>query len=154
MQLPATMQRVEQSSPDSANDRIRRQTEINVRSYAALGDAAIARRLDELEREWDIERTLETNAAAIAFTGVALGAAVNKRFLVIPAIVTGFLLQHALQGWCPPVPFFRAAGVRTAREIDEERMALKALRGDFDGVASSSDNDQLRAHRALTAARM
>jgi hypothetical protein len=46
-----------------------------------------------------------------------------------------FLLQHALQGWCPPVPFFRSRGVRTAREIDQERYALKALRGDFAKVS-------------------
>src|SRR5690348_10746194 len=47
----------------------------------------------------------------------------------------------ALQGWCPPVPFFRSRGVRTAYEINQERYALKALRGDFaktlDGAAAS-----------------
>ena len=45
-----------------------------------------------------------------------------------------FLLQHALQGWCPPLPLFRRLGVRTAREIARERYALQALRGDFDDV--------------------
>jgi hypothetical protein len=28
----------------------------------------------------------------------------NNRWLVLPIAVTGFLLQHAIQGWCPPIP--------------------------------------------------
>jgi hypothetical protein len=59
---------------------------------------------------------------------------VDRRLFLLPAIVAGFLLQHALQGWCPPVPLFRHLGFRTAAEIDEERYALKALRGDFRNV--------------------
>ncbi len=37
----------------------------------------------------------------------------------------------AVQEWCPPVPVFRRLGVRTCQEIDEEKYALKILRGDF-----------------------
>ena len=40
-------------------------------------------------------------------------------------------LRSVLQGWCPPVPVLRRLGVRTQGEIDEEKAALKALRGDF-----------------------
>ncbi len=53
---------------------------------------------------------------------------------MVPAIVAGFLLQHAVQGWCPPVPIFRRMGIRTAREIDSERYALKIIRGDFESL--------------------
>jgi hypothetical protein len=35
-----------------------------------------------------------------------------------------FLLQHGLQGWCPPLPVLRRLGVRTQREIDAEKYAL------------------------------
>jgi len=52
------------------------------------------------------------------------------------AIVLPFLFQHAVQGWCPPVPVFRWLGVRTRQEIDEEKYALKVLRGDFDRAAT------------------
>ncbi|HEV2173318.1 MAG TPA: hypothetical protein VGR71_07115, partial [Nitrospira sp.] len=48
--------------------------------------------------------------------------------------VAGFLLQHAVQGWCPTISLFRRLGVRTTQEIDHERYALKALRGDFSRV--------------------
>jgi hypothetical protein len=50
--------------------------------------------------------------------GLALGAAVDRRFFILPGLVAGFLLQHAVQGWCPPVTFFRRGGFRTAAEIE------------------------------------
>jgi hypothetical protein len=55
----------------------------------------------------------------------------RRRLLLLPLGVALFLLQHGLQGWCPPLALFRRRGVRTRREIDLERYALKALRGDF-----------------------
>src|SRR5205823_697834 len=112
------------------------------------------RRLAELDREWDIERTLEANAATVCLAGLALGATVDKRLFVLPAAVAGFLLQHAVQGWCPPVPLFRRLGVRTQSEIDEERYALKALRGDFrGGPGAVNGNAPAAARQAVAAAR-
>ena len=67
----------------------------------------------------------------MAFAGVALGWSGDRRWLLLPALVTGFLFQHAIQGWCPPVPVLRRLGFRTADEINQERFALKAIRGDF-----------------------
>lgn len=128
--LPATTTRVEQNTSAAFNRAIERQTARSVAFYADHPEA-IPQRLEELEREWDIERVLEANAASLGLAGVLLGVFVNKRFLALPIAVTGFLLQHALQGWCPPVPLFRRRGVRTAAEIERERVALKALRGDF-----------------------
>jgi hypothetical protein len=72
----------------------------------------------------------------------------NNRWLVLPMAVTGFLLQHAIQGWCPPVPVLRRLGFGTFYEIEEERQALKALRGDFK-LEDAPD----RAAAALDAAR-
>ena len=74
------------------------------------------------------------NAATLAFTGTVLGARVDRRFYAIPALITGFLFQHAIQGWCPPLPVLRRLGFRTATEISEERIALKILRGDFKDI--------------------
>jgi hypothetical protein len=105
-------------------------------SYYAERPHLIEDRLRELDREWDIERILEMNAAALSFLGVLLGARKSPRWLLLPGVVGGFLLQHAIQGWCPPVPVLRRLGVRTAREIHREKYAMKALRGDFDAVDS------------------
>ena len=129
--IPATTERVAAHTDDNINRKIRRQTELNVARYSAAGSTAITRRLQELDEEWDIERLLETNAASAVLIGLTLGKVVDKRFLLLPAAVAAVLLQHALQGWCPPLPIFRRLGFRTQSEIEEERYALKALRGDF-----------------------
>lgn len=138
--IPSTVERVPQHTAGHINEQIRRQTEQNVARFAS-DPAAIDRRLDELDREWDIERTLEANAASISLVGLALGAAVDRRFFIVPGLVAGFLLQHAVQGWCPPATFFRRRGFRTSSEIDQERDALKALRGDFRNVPAAHDGD-------------
>ncbi len=151
--LPSTVERVPRHSPEAANAAIRRQTEENVARTAAAGRAAIDRRLAELDREWDIERTLEANAAGVSLLGSALGFAVDRRFFALPVVVAGFLLQHALQGWCPPVPVFRRLGFRTASEIDYERNALKALRGDFRNLSPEGAGTGSRPAQALEAAR-
>ncbi|HVY61249.1 MAG TPA: hypothetical protein VHF22_06315, partial [Planctomycetota bacterium] len=100
----------------------------------------------------DVERYLETIAPSFILAGLGLGAFASRRFLAFPAVVAGFFLQHALQGWCPPVEVLRRAGVRTRREIDAEKYALKALRGDFDAVRSAYRPEK-RASEALAAAR-
>lgn len=97
--------------------------------------------LRALDGEWDVERVLELNASILALTGIALGALVDKRWLWLPAAVTGFLALHAVQGWCPPIPLLRRMGVRTQREIEVERHALKLLRGDYREL---SDPDEAR----------
>jgi hypothetical protein len=129
--VPATTTRVEQNTDDEINERIRRQTQRNIVYFAAQGSGEINRRLEELDREWDVERTLEANAASLSLISLGLGAFFNRRFFLVPAFVGGFLLQHAIQGWCPPLPVLRRLGIRTTKEIDAERYALKALRGDF-----------------------
>ncbi|HJS07611.1 MAG TPA: hypothetical protein VJ809_08115, partial [Pirellulales bacterium] len=73
---------------------------------------------------------------------------------IVPGVVLSFLFQHAVQGWCPPVPVLRRLGVRTREEIDREKYALKALRGDFSEVAVNSESGAVaRAGAALRAAR-
>ena len=120
--LPTTPERVPAHTSEPVNRSIRDEIDDSVRWHSRHPER-IDRRLHELDEEWDIERTLEANAATLALTGSVLGIFVDKRFLAVPVVVTAFLLQHALQGWCPPVPFFRRRGVRTMREIDEERYA-------------------------------
>lgn len=151
--IPSTVQRVPQHTAEYVNEQIRRQTEANVARYATAGREAIDRRLAELDREWDIERTLEANAATAVLVGVTLGALVDRRFFFLPAVVAGFLLQHAVQGWCPPVPIFRRLGFRTATEIDHERYALKTLRGDFGNLPAAESGDGASAERTLEAMR-
>ncbi len=126
MDLPETAERVPESTPERVNERIRRETAERIQYYGEHPDE-IDERLEELHAEWDIERTLEANASVLVLLSLGLGATVDRRFLVVPAVISAFLLQHALQGWCPPVPVFRRLGIRTQREIEAERHALLAI---------------------------
>ena len=130
--------RVRNTTPPAINEQIDRNTLQRLRHYAGRDEAELRSRMRALEREWDIERVLEMNAAAIGLVGLALGLARDRRWLVLPAMVLGFLAQHASQGRCPPVGALRRLGVRTRREIERERYALKALRGDFEGARGRS----------------
>lgn len=150
--LPDTVERVPAHTAEAINERIQREADELVR-HLARHPTGIDERLRQLDEEWDIERALEANAATIALGGTLLAATASKRWLVLPALVTGFLLQHSLQGWCPPLPILRRMGYRTAREIEEERIALKALRGDFAPVAQAHGDREGKARLAVEAAR-
>jgi hypothetical protein len=144
------------TSPETLQE-IDDHTEQRVRLYANQSRETISRRIDDLDREWDIERVLETNASALALSGVVLGVLRGKKWLFLSGAVLGFLLWHALRGWCPPIPLLRKLGVRTRREIDREKYALKALRGDFERTSmelnESRENDEA-VERALESTRI
>ena len=136
--LPSTVQRVPRHTNHAVNDRIRSQTKRNIARFRTAKPDAIDRRLRELDAEWDVERTLEANAASASLIGLTLGATVDRRWFFFPAVIAGFLLQHALQGWCPPLPVFRRLGIRTSYEIDEERYALMAIPDNTPGASEPS----------------
>lgn len=137
-------ERVRLSSSGSRNEKIDREIISNISRYANYGDDGIAARIRKLDKKWDIERTLELNAGLLGLAGSVLALTMNKRWAILPAVVTTFLIQHAVQGWCPPLPVFRSLGIKTRRELDREKFALKALRGDF----SNADNAR-QAWRAV-----
>ncbi len=130
--------RVRESTDPQVVERRDAETEAHVRRYRDASVAQLTRRIGEVERESDIERLLAVNASVLALTGLGAGTFVDRRFLAVPAVVLAFLLQHGVQGWCPPLPVFRRLGYRSRQEIDAEKYALKVLRGDFDAVDGSS----------------
>ena len=144
--IPSTVDRVPEHTADHVNEEIRRQMQRRVAQYTAAGREAVDRRLAELDHEWDIERTLEANAAAASLVGLTLGATVNRKWFIFPAVIAGFLLQHAVQGWCPPLPILRRLGFRTAAEIDEERDALESIR-EHNARRASTFRDRFRSAR-------
>jgi len=147
---PRDAERVHRHTADHVNREIRDVTEENVARYAQGGPAAIEQRLPSWTGNG--HRTDVGSQRRDGFADrLALGATVDRKWFAFPAVVASFLLQHALQGWCPPLPIFRRMGFRTAAEIDRERYALKALRGDFRNV-SGNGMDQLSARQALAAA--
>lgn len=131
--LPATTERVRRHTDERINARIRRKTAGRVARHVGRNPEEISERLSSLAREWDTERVLEFSAAGFSVLGTVLGLARRPAWFLLPGVVGIFLMQHALQGWCPPLSIIRRLGVRTEAEIGEERTALRALRGDFAG---------------------
>lgn len=152
MTIATSAERIPRDTEEEVNRRIQAEIERSVRWHATHPEH-IARRLCELDAEWDIERAIEANASTLALAGIVLGARGSRSWLLLSGLVAGFLLQHALQGWCPPVPVLRRLGFRTAREIERERQALKALRGDFAQVDAGVEPSR-RAEWALRAAQL
>ena len=139
--------RVRANTAAQVNRRVDEQIERNIRHYSGQTKEEIYRRIQDLDQEWDIERVLETMASSFSLTGIVLGATVDRKWFLVPTIVLSFLLVHAIQGWCPPLPILRSLGIRTREEIDRERYALKALAGDFAGISK----DPSRAEQTLAA---
>jgi hypothetical protein len=136
--MEQTADRVRANTAPEINRELDAEAKRRVEAYAHRSEAEITRRIAELDREWDTERILEMNASALAFTGLMLGITRNRKWFLVPSVVLPFLFQHAVQGWCPPLPILRRWGVRSRKEIDREKYALKALRGDFRDVTSGS----------------
>ena len=145
--VPAELSRVRRYTEPEALARIDAKIEENIRFYAAQPQHVISRRIEELDREWSIERWLEANASSLALTTLFFGVAFSRKWLLLTGGVLSFLLLHAVEGWCPPVPLLRRLGVRTRGEIDREKYALKFLRGDFKGI--SSDPEVLKKSPAM-----
>lgn len=126
---PMTLEddRVRAATSIDSNLRIDVRTAYNISRYKRQDKQVIAARIQQLDREWDIERVLQVNAATLALAGLVLGVKQNRKWLLLPGIVLPFLLQHAVHGWCPPLPLLRRLGVRTRSEIDREKYALKPL---------------------------
>ncbi|MDX5345814.1 MAG: hypothetical protein LPK19_01090, partial [Hymenobacteraceae bacterium] len=127
--------RVREATPQNQLIMIDEQLKQHLLYYEGKSPNTIKMRLMELEREWDVERVLELNASALGMAGLILGIKKDKKWLGLTGMVLTFLMQHAVQGWCPPVPLFRALNIRTRKEIDLEKYALKVLRGDYARVA-------------------
>src|SRR5947209_19678521 len=121
--------RVRAQTAPEINRRIDSELEQRLRYYATQTEQTISERLEQLNQEWDIERTIQFKASSLVLLGAVLSVLRGKRWLVLPLLVSGFLLRHSIDGWCPPVPVLRRLGVRTRFEIERERYALKLLRG-------------------------
>ena len=111
------------------SDKVNREIDELTSEYLTLVGTephAIRKRLWELDREWDVDRALI--AAFSLIGGITAQRAFRStrpgwRLLFWTEI--GFLVHHAIRGWCPPVFALRRLGFRTDKEIAAERMALE-----------------------------
>lgn len=134
-------------------DRIDERTLDALRVASNQGVMGLTRRLEELDREWSVDRALMIGAGSFVWLGLVMGTAVKRRLYLISAIAGGVLFAFALLGWAPPVLILRRLGFRTRGEIDSERMALKALRGDFESLTRDQSDYSDWVELAMKAAR-
>jgi hypothetical protein len=126
---PPTHDRIREHSSESANQRIDRETRGAI-AEARHSSSARTARIRELEQEWNIDRALMLNFGIVgAFTAFK---AMQQRkrtghiggWSLLFWVQMGFLVNHAVRGWCPPMPLFRRLGFRSSNEIAAEMVAL------------------------------
>ena len=128
----STANKIKCHTSKKINQKIDEEILNNMSYYEGRSDTEISNRIEKLNNEWDTKRLLETNASILIILGSILSFSTEKkRWAFFTGSIGGFLLQHAIFGWCPPLPIIRRLGVRTSSEIDREKFYLKYLRGDY-----------------------
>src|SRR3954447_14314424 len=98
---------------------------------ADAGPAAIDERLNEIESEWSAGRVTKAVIGVTMVVGLALTALFSPWWLLLPAAGSLFLLQYLFSRTSWLGLTFQEMGFRSGAEIEQEKLALKTLRGDF-----------------------
>jgi hypothetical protein len=115
------------ASPDkSLCDRIAR--------IAEEGPEAVNHRLAELDAEWTVGRWVKVICGTLLLAGLVLALTVDPWWLLLVGVGGLILTQYlffrgSVLGW-----LLTSAGVRPGAVIEDERTALRVLRGDFKGL--------------------
>lgn len=139
--FPPTTKRVALNTNPNTNKNIRNNTLRRINIYKNSSDKILSDNVDKLNHEWDVERVLELSAASVILGSTIMGLKTNKKYWFLMSGTVGlFLLQHSLQGWCPPVPLVRKCGIRTSEEINNEKIVYKLLKDDFADKATNVED--------------
>ncbi len=107
--LPPTEERVPLHTSMADNVKITLGAIARVKNHFNSPPSVISKSIEELENEWDIERVLEFNSSSLTIIIFALAWYWHSwKPLLVAFAIAVFLLQHALHGWCPPMPVLRA----------------------------------------------
>lgn len=81
--FPPTAHRVILQTNSEENKKIKNQTIDNLTIYKNSSEDIISGRINELNSEWDTERILETNAAAVVVLSSILGFRLNRYWFIL-----------------------------------------------------------------------
>ena len=98
---------------------------------ADAGSHAITDRLCQLDREWSAGRMTKATIGLLIVVGLGLTGLAGPWWLALPAAGGLFLLQYLFSRTSWLGATFQEMGFRSGAEIDQEKFALRALRGDF-----------------------
>lgn len=142
---------IETMERDSTQSR----TGDNVRFYGSLGKEGLTERIRSLDEEWDAEKFVSLALSGAGLFGMIMGFAGSRLWRVLTWASLPLLFLAAQEKWRPSEGILKSLGLRSRKEIYEEKYALKALRGDFQNVDSASgaegENLARNSARALDA---
>ena len=116
-----------------------RRTEANL-AYYRENPSMIARRLAELDEEWDTRRVLQVSASGLMLGGFFLSVAKSRIFKLLPVALATGALHHGLTGQSPAEDLVRRLGFRTRDEIEFEKRQLLKIDLAGDGVSTPPTN--------------
>jgi hypothetical protein len=104
-------------------------------AYYSRHPEEIDERLAELNREWDSMKVAVVASAGISLVGLAVALSRGSKRALIPlAVIQGVLLRQTISPSTCNQSALSRIGIRHRREIEAERVALKAVRGDFQSL--------------------
>jgi len=105
--------------------------ECRVRKLAEAGPDAIGERLAHLDHAWTAGRASKAVTGVMIVVGLALGLTVSPWWFVLPAAAGIVLVEYLFTRQSVLGVAFRAMGLPSGADVEQEKLALKALRGDF-----------------------
>jgi hypothetical protein len=106
------------------------------------GPHAISERLAALDTEWSAGRVLKAVMAVVILVGTILTLTVGGWWVILPTAVGLFLLQYLFTQKSWLIRVFEESGYRTKAEIEQEKFALRTLRGDFRHLPTLHDIEE------------
>jgi hypothetical protein len=102
-----------------------------LRYYGAVGEPGLTARIQALESEWDGETFTATALSAAGVAGLVMALFGSRMWRLLAWVALPALLVLTRKDWRSPPALQAFLGLRSRREIQEEKYALKAMRGDF-----------------------
>jgi len=103
---------------------------------AERGPLAVNQRLTELEREWTAGRMVKATTGLMLVVGIACGGFLHPYWLLLTALAGAVLMQYLFFRRSSLGQLFHWSGFRSGADIEDERLALRVLRGDFRDLPS------------------
>jgi hypothetical protein len=125
----------------------------SVRFYGSLGPQAVADRLKALEDEPELETVATLGMAGIGVLALVFGILGSRIWRLLAWAALPLIFAHARGRLSAPGEFLKTLGLRSRKEIEEEKYALKALRGDFREVGETQAEGTADPASALDAVR-
>ena len=123
----------------------------NIRFYGSLGKEGIDERISALEGEWDVERAVMVALSGAGVAGLIVGMVGSRIWRLLAWIALPLLFLFAQDKWKPSNGILKSLGLRSRKDILDEKYALKALRGDFRSV--ETEPEESAAEKAGNSAR-